>query len=210
MLRAIKNLIVCTPCFLAMAIGVSSCTRPAILPADKLTSYIQDPSNGVAKEKKINDIAFKAYYQPSDFLVLQELNSQGKKDSVTLAAIKQKYAPYRYFKLDISKNNKEVIRELGGQARYSEMLSVLAFNMNQYIDIITANKDTIKMVDYAFQQTYGMGSANSLMVVFPTDKLKDLEKYTLNIYECGFQTGDIRFEFTEKDIKKVPALELSF
>lgn len=180
--------------------------HPKVLSKEGLNLYIQDEGNGLKKSVTKNDILLSVSYRPRDLLVLQEWEHAANKDSNLLHTLKQKYAGQDYFIFELSKNNQEVIRQLGGFAQYSDLLHVLSFEMSGLVNITTNKNDTIALGDYAFEQNYGLGTANRLLFVFPAEKLKQADKYELNVREFGLNTGNLLFQFKRKDIEETPSL----
>jgi len=196
--------------FACMAGLLSSCSsRPGKVDKEGMYAYLNKPSHGLQHEEEKNGIKAKIRYQPQELLVMQEWERAEKQDSSLLDSLRRKYSSYRYFVLELSKDKKEVIRELGGFSRYSDMLQVLAFQMQRYVNITTSAHDTLALSDYVFQQTYGMSNANSLLFVFPAAELQKARDYELNIGEFGLGMGSLRFHFKEEDIKDVPTLDFT-
>jgi hypothetical protein len=184
-----------------------SCKRkPDQVSKEELNEYVRDKGNGLRKGTTKNGIELTASYRPRDLLIIQEWEHVNKKDSSTLQQLKQKYTGQDYFVLELSKDNKEVIRQLEEFAQYSDMVHVLSFEMSRFVNITTA-KDTVELMDYVFEQNYGLGAANRLMFVFPSEKLKTADSYDLNINEFGLNTGNVQFHFRRKDIEHIPAIK---
>jgi hypothetical protein len=188
---------------------LSSCSRPGKTDKEGMYAYLNKPSHGLQHEEEKNGIKAKIRYQPQELLVMQEWEHAEKQDSSLLDSLRRKYNAYRYFVLELSKDNKEVIRELGSFGRYSDMLQVMAFQMQQYVNITTAARDTVTLSDYVFQQTYGMSNANSLLFVFPAAELQKAGAYDINVGEFGLGIGNLHFHFREEDIKEVPELDFA-
>lgn len=197
--------------YFACLVGLllSSCSRPGKVDRKGMYAYLNKSSHGLQHEEEKNGIKAKLRYQPQELLIMQEWERAEKQDSSLLDSLRRKYSTFRYFVLELSKDNKEVIRELGSFGRYSDMLQVLAFQMQQYVNITTSTHDTLALSDYVFQQTFGMSNANSLLFVFPVAELQNAGAYDLNIGEFGLGMGNLRFHFREEDIKDVPALDFT-
>ena len=195
------------PC-LGIAMLLASChLHKTIVSKDELIKYINDSKHGLLQQQEVNGIRVQVIYQPSSMMVAQELESVKKTDSATIDSLEKKYANQSYFLLKYSKNDKEAIRQLGSFARYSDMLQVLAFQMQGYVNITTSEQDTVALADYTFEQNYGMGDANTLLLVFTKDKLKSAGSIDVNVAECGFGIGDLKFSFKKEDIASLPKLD---
>jgi hypothetical protein len=192
-------------CFLLLSCHV----HKSLVSKGELIKYINDPKNGLLQQQEVNGIKVEVSFQPLSLMVSQELKFVKKIDSITIDSISKKYQNQSYFLLKYSKNNKELIRQLGSYARYSDMLQVLAFQMQSYINITTPKQDTVVLSDYVFEQNYGLGDANTILLVFVKDKLKDANKIEINVAECGFGIGDLKFSFKKSDIDGVPKLDFT-
>lgn len=182
--------------------------KPGRLNKDELIKYIQKTKNGLTKSQEINGIKVRISYQPKDLMIWQELENEkiaDKKKAVD--SLKKKYEDQEYFIVGLSKNNKEVIRQLGGFNQYSDMLQVLSFQMGGKVMMLTEKKDTIEMQDYMFQQTFGMSNENSLLFVFNSDELKKADDWILYMKEFGLGIGNLKFAFRRREIEKRPILE---
>jgi len=188
----------------ALLLFLCSCgiAKKSSLDKAELLEYINDPDNGLTKEQEVNGVKVKLSFYPSSLLAEQE-----QTDSIPVEKLKGKYSGYYYFKARFSKDGKEAIRQLGDFSKYSDMVQMLAFRMNDYINLTTYNKDTLSMADYFFDQTYGMSDGNNLMLVFSRDQMKNANKFDINIAECGFGTGILKFSFRKEDLEKLPELK---
>jgi len=197
--------------WLAILVFFISCEEnlPDKLSKTELVKYISDKKHGLAQEQEVNGIKVRLSYQPSSMLVVQELQEEQKRDTVLIKELENKYRDRYYFLLKFSRNGKEAIRQLGGFSRYSDMVQVLSFQMNRFINLTTAQKDTVELGDYLFDQTYGMSDGNTLLMSFKKKKIEHSSAVEINIGECGFGTGALKFTIERKDIDKVPGLDYS-
>ncbi|MCH5718196.1 hypothetical protein [Niabella hibiscisoli] len=168
-------------------------TKKGSLSKEELLEYVNDPDNGLTKEQEANGVKVKLSFYPSSLLVAQE-----QADTIPIEKLKARYGGHYYFKARFSKDGKEAIRQLGDFGKYSEMVQVLAFRMNDYVNLTTSSKDTLSMADYFFDQTYGMSDGNNLMLVFSKDQIKNANMFDINIAECGFGTGALKFSLKRK------------
>lgn len=201
-MRYLQNSIVALVAVTMLFLYGCGITEKESLNKEELLKYINEPDNGLTKEQEVNGVKIKVSFYPSSLLAAQE-----QTDSIPAEKLKARYGGYYYFKARFSKNGKEAIRQLGDFGKYSDMVQVLAFRMNGYINLTTSNRDTLSMADYFFDQTYGMSDANTLMLVFNKNDLKSANKFDINIAECGFGTGALRFSFRKEDLEKLPELK---
>jgi hypothetical protein len=193
--------------FTFVAVICSCNSKNKLLTKDELTRYINNKKNGLMEEQEINGIKVRLSYRPSSMMVTQETEGVQKVDSIAIISLENKYKDNYYFLLNISKDNKEVIRQLGNFDRYSDMVQVFAFQMNQFVNLTTPQKDTIPLADYLFDQTYGMSNGNTILLAFNKNKIADKKNIEINIGECGLGIGDLKFRFEKENLDKIPKLD---
>ncbi|HRO46351.1 hypothetical protein [Agriterribacter sp.] len=190
--------------------GSCSSNKDEALSKAELIRYINDKKSGLVQAHKVNGINVTLTYQPSSFFVAQEMQTMPVTDSLQKLTLEKKYDNYYYFRLKFSKNGREAIRQLGGFNDYSKMVQVLSFQMNRYVSLITSpQRDTVELSDYLFDQTYGMSDGSNLLLCFDKNKMKESDFFDINIDECGFGTGALKFRIRKSDIAKVPRLDYS-
>lgn len=180
--------------------------NPGTVTRRKLIDII-DHNQALNQVREINGIQVGLKYFPYQLLVLQELeNRKNNTDSAYLGKLEKKYSGQYYFRLAFSKNNKEVIRQLNTSQQYNDILQTMAFGMGSHIKVTTEQNDTIPLKDYAFEQVYGLSSANNLLLVFNKNDFIKASTFYVDIGEFGLGTGNVRFSFTQKELKEIPAL----
>jgi hypothetical protein len=181
-----------------------SCKKKITNRAD-LIGYINDPDNGLVKTEEIGKIKAQMLYKPWQLMV-QASDAKNKLISNKYSAnqLKNKY----FFVLSLSANNKELLRQLPF-SQYSETVQVLAFRMNESVEITPDKMKPVKPLECIFQQTYGMGAANNLLIVFNNKTLTNTDDLKIKIREFGLNTGDLNFKIKTKHIKDIQNIELN-
>jgi hypothetical protein len=87
------------------------------------------------------------------------------------------------------------------------MVQVLSFQMHRFVNLTTEAKDTLPLRDYLFDQTYGLSDGSSVLLCFEKQKLENKKELEINIAECGFGAGNMKFTFKNSDIQKMPAMQ---
>ncbi|WP_205511073.1 hypothetical protein [Longitalea arenae] len=180
---------------------------PKTMSRAELVKFIGNKEHGLSQEQEVNGIKVQVSYRPSALLAAQELGNGQLPPPAVIDSIESKYKKNYYFLLKYSKDGREAIRQLGDFSRYSDMVQVLSFQMPRFVNVTTAAKDTVPLRDYLFDQTYGMSDGNTVLLCFEKAQLQNKKDIEINVAECGFGTGNLKFHFEEKDIKKVPALD---
>jgi hypothetical protein len=191
---------------LTTALSVSCDRSQSFANKNELLSYLNKESNGYSQEVLSNSVSIKLTYQPTSLMVQSELDEQTPPSKKLVDSLQKKYEGSYYFHLEFSKNGKEAIRQMGGFADYSVLLQTLAFQMGEHILLTTPQKDTVGLGDYYFDQTYGIGSSNRLLISFDRSAIKKSDKLKIHIGECGFGTGDVKFEFERDRLDNAPWL----
>lgn len=175
----------------------------------ELVTYLNEKENGLRQEQEVNGTKVTLTYQPASLLVVRELEDGQEPADTLIKELESKYAGSYYFFLKFSRDNKEAIRQLGSFSRYSDMVQVLAFQMSNFVNLTTPQRDTLELSDYLFDQTYGMSDGNTILLSFDKQKIEKSSALEINIGECGFGTGSLKFILDKKDIDKVPTLDYS-
>lgn len=194
-----KNILLTT----IIAFLLFSCT-PSQLSEEELNAYILDEGNGLTQSIQRNGIDFSVNYRPTDLLVAQELN--GKQDKVLIDSLRRKYGKYAYFILNISKDDKEILKQMGSFGAFSEALQTISFRMGEYVDLTTSKQDTIPVADSVYPRLYGMGQATSILFVFNAEKILESDWLSFNLKDLGLNTGKTKFRFETQQIREAPKI----
>ena len=157
------------PLIFLFATIICSCT-PSINSAEELQAYIAQEKNGLTKVKSLGPVSCKVSYRPPDLLVAQEL----RKINMTSEEIQDLYDSYGafvHFLVSFSVAGKE-IEAYNLQGDFGERVNVLAFQMGQHLHLLSDTKDTINVVDYQYQRTFGAGSSTDLLFAFDRAQLE--------------------------------------
>jgi hypothetical protein len=186
-------------CIFLTGIVLASCNRP-IKSKASLTTYLNDSKHGLTQAHEVNKIKAAVTFMPWQVIA----SKTKQKDTSAVKVLKSKY----YFVLGLSANGKELLRQLPF-AQYSEMVQVLAFRLRPYVRIVRDDGKVIGAEDCLFQQTYGMGSENEVLLVFNRSELKNTNEMDLKINEFGLNTGNLDYKISTKDINQMPNIEIN-
>jgi hypothetical protein len=193
--------LLCLYLLISATVCFASCKKKIATKAD-LISYINDSKNGLQKSQQMGEINAVLTYKP--FQLMTNMQRPGSKKT----DMADKFQDKLFFVLSLSANNKELLKQLPF-SQYSEMVQVMAFRMNSFIDVVPDNNKPVEPLDCIFQQTYGMGASNNLLIVFDKKRLMTAQNLRVHITEFGLNTGDLNFEIAMNDIKTVQNIVLN-
>lgn len=181
------------------------------LSTNDLITYISDFDNGLRKTETINGISFDLTYRSTDLIIDSQLSSRALSQTV-LDTLRQHYGGYYYFVLSLSTHdNQEVLRpNQFSFNQYSELVQRMSFRMHEYVTLVTSADDSIFLSDYLLENTYGLASANTILLVFSKEDITpDATWVQINLNEFGLGTGHLRFRFSLDEIRKCPSIDFS-
>jgi hypothetical protein len=183
------------------ALLLAAC-RQAIHNKVALSQYLADTRNGLTQVREINRVKAAVTYLPWQ-AVLSRLR-RTRADTAVVRTLKSKY----YFVLGLSANGKELLRQLPFN-QYSEMVQVMAFRLRGYVSVVTDRGKVVQAQDCSFQQTYGMGRENEVLLIFDRSELKGANSLDLKINEFGLNIGDLDYRISTKDINQIPTIAIN-
>ncbi|HEY9001297.1 MAG TPA: hypothetical protein VIM89_08080 [Mucilaginibacter sp.] len=183
---------------LLAGMALVSCTRP-IKNKAALEKYVQDSTHGLTRTYEVNKVKSALTYLPWQMLASKTHRS----DPASLKVLKSKY----YFVLGLSANGKELLRQLPYE-QYSEMVQTLAFRLRPNVSIVTDKGKVVEAADCQFQQTYGMGKENEVLLVFNRSELQDAKEMDLKIKEFGLNIGNLDYKVSSGDIAQLPDTQI--
>jgi len=198
MIKNSSYLLILSFCFI-------SCTTTFDSEAEMM-EYIADESNEYRYTKNVNGVDYTLQYRPTDLLVKQEVGD--KADKKLVDSLREKYGKCLYFNLSMSINGQELLSNVvRDKQQFGQMVNDLAFNMDQKVHLLTAQKDTISMLDFVYPRMYGMTNSTTIMLVYPNDKqLLDQEYLNFTIEDLGFSTGEVTMKINPRKIQQQPKL----
>lgn len=181
-----------------------SCGRK--LDKEAYTAFIQEPKNGLIKEKTINGIDMKVWYKPTDLLVQQHIGSERGNNNL-IDSLREHYGQYLYFVLSMSKSNQEVLNHLAGnKSNFGAMVNQLAFGMGEKVTLIQNQEDTLQLADFHYARMYGVSSSTDILFAFKNKGMKSKGELVFHLRDFGLLTGNTKYRFHIKDINNIPEL----
>lgn len=169
-----------------------------------MIAYINDPDNGLQKTEQTGKVKVVLTYKPWQLMAGKQPGAKNKTVNKRPAYFDNKL----FFVLSLSANNKELLRQLPFN-QYSKMVQVLAFKIAEFVDITPDEGKPVQPLECIFQQTYGMGIANNLLIVFNKSALLDANNLTVQLKEFGLNLGNLTFTLETKNIKKIQNIAIN-
>jgi hypothetical protein len=182
-----------------------SCGTPEYLSEPELLAFCQDEDHGLTKTIVSGDVSTRLTYRPTDVMVSQEMKTSADPSSDKIATLREKYSPYYYFILSLSRSGKEVLNSSGGHTEFSSLLQTISFRMGEVVNLTTPSRDTIPLTDFVYNRTFGLSASTDILLVFPRSDVKD-ETIQINIDEFGLGAGKQSLIFKTEDLNTVPRI----
>jgi hypothetical protein len=173
---------------------------------EQYVTWIQQGSNGLKKEKTINDIIYSAQYKPLPYIICEEERTAQIADS-TLRKKTNQLGDMQYynFKIELKEAQTELIKYgISTTTDYAARVNYFSFDMQRDIKLVQGG-DTLPCLLYHYERVYNTGNFGMFSLGFA--KGKALNDRTLIFFDHGFNKGIIKFFFAGTDIKNQPQLE---
>jgi hypothetical protein len=195
---------------LIAGIFLQSCKNSKVKPPE-FARYINDPANGLSKERKVNGITIKVKYLPTSLLAYKEFKESEMVDEAQYDSLYTTYASGRSFLMEIIPDNKEDLmsKDIDTESEYKERVNQMNFNLRDYLEL-SVNGETIPASIANFENIYGLQNGRKVMVVFPikpSDK-KGNGDIQFTYHDEIYATGINHFTFSAKDLQAVPEIKL--
>lgn len=192
--------------FLSLVILFTGCAKEFKDPSE-LTKYLSDKKNDLQLERVNHPFVIKASYIPSDLLLSREMRSY--RNAQEFSENKLRYDTMLYFNLRISLNNKKVesnfVRDTN---ELNKIVSYLSDGITKDLYIVS-DGDTLHAMGVMYDGNFGQVPDTGVLVAFSKSILSE-HNDQLSLYFSDSMLGSGRsvFEFSKKDIKRVPPLKL--
>lgn len=186
-----------------------SCGSETFDTPEEMEKFINEKDNGFKQTKIINGVEYTLQYKPTDLMVKQEAG--GKATDVEFKRLRERYNKYLYFTLSMAMNDKELLSNVvRDKAKFGQMVTDLAFGMEEKVHFFTKQNDTLAMTDFIYPRMYGMTNDTSLLIVYPREEKYLKEDYiNFTIEDLGLNTGEVRFKIETKLLFNEPQLQFN-
>lgn len=192
---------------LLSALLLGACSDLMVKTPQELEKYVQKEDNGLKKANTIGDVSLSMAYRPTSLLINQTLSAAPTPQEVD--SLKQIFEKNLYFALSLSGAGKEIeTYKIANGAAFGERIQTLAFGMGQMLTIMNEKQDTLPLVDYFYQRTFGVGKSSDFLLVLDRDKVMQGKECNFLLREFGLGIGNQSFKFSTSDIDKTPEIHL--
>lgn len=189
---------------LLVALVLFDSCKKSIKSKSELIAYVNEPKNGLQMSQQAGKVETSLTNKPWQLMALNQQKGKSVNSTQVLNDLKNKY----FFVLSLSANHKELLRQIKF-SDYSQMVQVMAFRMMEYVSAVPDNGKAVAPEDCLFQQTYGMGTANQLLIVFDKLKFEKAKQIEIKIKEFGLNIGNLNYRFSIKDINDLQNIALN-
>ena len=168
--------------------------------------WVQNKDNGFLKEQTNGDMTFSLLYKPIDYIICQE----ERKDDIKTESVKTKTAElggmdYYDLKISLDKEQGELLKyKIAAPAEYNERVKYFAFDMQKDVMMIHGS-DTISCAMFHFEREYDAAPEAIFLLAFP--KHNKIGKRTILFHDKVFGNGIIKFDYSGKEISRLPKLK---
>lgn len=191
-----------------LLLNLLSCGREDLIPSDYV-QWVNNPENGLLKEKTIPPLTIEVLYKPLAYIVANEERSNVISKEVYQGRIKElEGLQYYTLKLGIMDENLNVTNyEVTNNAEQQERLSYLSFSMQRDIKLIDG-KDTLPCKLFHFERSYDLSSTRTFVLAFDQLETNQNQSKTLILDLPYFKTGPIKLNYKTADLEAIPSLKL--
>lgn len=198
-----KGLLNCIIVFVVVLIY--GCAKNELNP-DEYINYVESEKNNIKNSKQIEDLNFSLQYCPPEYLLLKEFKTNNLSEKL-VAERKKENENMVFFKLRISaKNNTDILNyKISSNDDYYERLQYLSYGFEEDIALLNG-KDTLFPALFHFERTYGVVPFADFMLAFNAT-IKEPENFQVIIDDKIFNTGLLKFSYSNKGIQNIPKLK---
>jgi len=179
------------------------------MPPSEYVQWINNPENGIVKEKTIHPLTVELLYKTIDYVIANEFRS----DAIPVDAYNQKAAElegmqYYTLKLGIVDERFDVTNyEVEDEAQQQDRLSYLSFAMQKAIKLVEG-KDTLACKLYHFERSYDLSPKRTFVLGFDAKEANKTKDKTFILDLPFFRTGPIKINYKQTDLEQIPDLKL--
>lgn len=186
------------------------CGPPELIPSDYVT-WVQDEAHGLRQTRTISPLRVTTLYKPLPYIIAQEERT----NTIDLEHYQSRTAALQgmqYYTLQVAiegNTQRDVTnyQVVDGTAQ-QERLAYLSFGMQQDIQLIQG-EDTLPCKLFHFERSYDLAPHRTFVLGFEEPKgVVSTQERTLVVELRPFNTGPLKFNYSETTLSKIPKLRL--
>lgn len=172
--------------------------RDKLQPKDYV-AYLQDEANGLKKDTLMGDYKFVIEYQPREMILLNNYGFVKNLVQRNFNEELKKIPDLVYFRLTIIPNNVSKAANI-----IAKSVNYFSFDMQKDLMIVCGSGDTLKCISFLYERIYSEQPDHKFLLSF--ENSKNVDKISFIYNDTHFVNKNIKFDFIEKDIKRIPKL----
>ncbi|MCG3167824.1 MAG: hypothetical protein POELPBGB_03619 [Bacteroidia bacterium] len=186
---------------------ILSCGKVEKLDFADYMNFIENEKSGLNMVKEIADYKIQVNYQPAEYLALKESIDKEKQLSADkFSKALPHYRNHYYFRMRIENKkqyNNPIMEQSGDYDEYAYILEYMSFYAQNDLKLV-AGKDTLKCVNYHFENNYKLLPFNDIQMAFKKPQTPVNENLTLIWDDQVYGVGRIKIEFENENINNIP------
>ncbi|MBL1281088.1 MAG: hypothetical protein COA33_012480 [Fluviicola sp.] len=157
-------------------------------------------------KKQVGEVVYKVQYVPLELKLIQ-LDKKGAMSEPLYTQYKNDRKHYVEFLLQVSIPNfgEEFLKYETSESSYESRLDYYSFQFKNDIRFIFDQKDTVLCDEFIFERNFGI-SPNASFVI-GTSITKKYSQISVLVNDRVLSDRKVIFDFSNKDIKKLPSLK---
>ncbi len=174
-------------------IALTSCQKE--LTAEEYLAYVNNPENGLKKEKEIGDFKIGVKYEPTQFLLSKQENVE-----------EDELSNYEHFQFRMKLKRGGDILLYKESNDMNEVTRINHFGFEAKNDFfIVSNSDTTNCIISHFSRNYNLNPTIDLTLAFNAIDKKNDWQFVYNDHQ--FNIGTVKFVFKKEDLSNLPILK---
>lgn len=206
MKNSVGHIILSSLGIVLLTLFLVSCSPKELTPKDLIT-WVEEPDNGFVKEKTLDDLVFKVFYKPLNYVIAKE-NLNKMSDSIYLKT-KENIEGLQYVNLTIYPANGKQINVLnyGNTSDREQQEKIYYYSFTFQEDIYMMQGDEkLPCQLFNFARDHGLSPELNFALAFEHSKNKGDLKIVIN--DVVFGNGELNFIIKESDILSLPSLKM--
>ncbi len=182
-------------------------------------AWLNDPDNGLIKQKRINGLLLTVKYLPADLLAYQDCKNNKSYTPAQKDSLIKSYSNTMTFLLTVAPDETDstsVIKDvmyynLENQEEFQHRAETMNFEMEKYVELKTSDSLIYSPVLTNMENTYSLTNGRNITCVFAPmknkEEFKKVKEFDFVWDDAIFQSGLNHFVFDNNSIFSSPRLK---